>query len=334
MPETPAPSSPAPGSDPSPVDPLVAVDQADDAPTDVVVSGAVDPGAVVPGVVDPGVVDPGAAPAPRARHRRALSARGVAIRRVTRAVGPTALVAATLVACTTASGPPAPPTVRVERTSVSTAVSSSGSLTAVTEQNLGFLKGGQLKTVEVAVGQKVAEGDVLATVDDTALRRVLEQQQGQLASQQAALNRLVNATTVAGAENTTDQAGEIVDATEGQTDATVAADKAAVDRAKKQLDFDEDTRDDVEDQLDQAEDACEASGGTPSSASVDTSGLLSSVLGDSDDDPTPTRSPRRSAGSASRPRCGPRAASPARSCRRPRGARTPRAPRRPPRSRR
>ena len=284
MPETPAPSSPAPGSDPSPVDPLVAVDQADDAPTDVVVSGAVDPGAVVPGVVDPGVVDPGAAPAPRARHRRALSARGVAIRRVTRAVGPTALVAATLVACTTASGPPAPPTVRVERTSVSTAVSSSGSLTAVTEQNLGFLKGGQLKTVEVAVGQKVAEGDVLATVDDIALRRVLEQQQGQLASQQAALNRLVNATTVAGAENTTDQAGEIVDATEGQTDATVAADKAAVDRAKKQLDFDEDTRDDVEDQLDQAEDACEASGGTPSSASVDTSGLLSSVLGDSDDD--------------------------------------------------
>jgi HlyD family secretion protein len=167
---------------------------------------------------------------------------------------------------------------------VSTAVSSSGSLTAVTEQNLGFLKGGQLKTVEVAVGQKVAEGDVLATVDDTALRRVLEQQQGQLASQQAALNRLVNATTVAGAENTTDQAGEIVDATEGQTDATVAADKAAVDRAKKQLDFDEDTRDDVEDQLDQAEDACEASGGTPSSASIDTSGLLSSVLGDSDSD--------------------------------------------------
>ena len=303
----------------------MAVDQADDPPTDVV--------AVVPGA---GV--PGAAPAPRARHRRALSARGVAIRRVTRAVGPTALVAATLVACTTASGPPAPPTVRVERTSVSTAVSSSGSLTAVTEQNLGFLKGGQLKTVEVAVGQKVAEGDVLATVDDTALRRVLEQQQGQLASQQAALNRLVNATTVAGAENTTDQAGEIVDATEGQTDATVAADKAAVDRAEKQLDFDEDTRDDVEDQLDQAEDACEASGGTPSSASVDTSGLLSSVLGDTTrtttPTPTPTTSPRRSAGSASRPRCGPRAASPARSCRRPRRARTPRAPRWPPRSRR
>ena len=208
----------------------------------------------------------------------------MAIRRITRAVGPIALVAATLVACTTASGPPAPPTVRVERTSVSTAVSSSGSLTAVTEQNLGFLKGGQLKTVEVAVGQKVAEGDVLATVDDTALRRLLEQQQGQLAAQQAALNRLVNATTVAGAENTTDQAGEIVDATEGQTDATVAADKAAVDRAEKQLDFDEDTRDDVEDQLDQAEDACEASGGTPSSASVDTSGLLSSVLGDNDSD--------------------------------------------------
>ena len=284
MPETPAPSSPAPGSDPSPVDPLVAVDQADDAPTDVVSPEPSSPEPSFPELSTPELSTPEPLPHPAPGTAGALSARAVAIRRVTRAVGPTALVAATLVACTTASGPPAPPTVRVERTSVSTAVSSSGSLTAVTEQNLGFLKGGQLKTVEVAVGQKVAEGDVLATVDDIALRRVLEQQQGQLASQQAALNRLVNATTVAGAENTTDQAGEIVDATEGQTDATVAADKAAVDRAKKQLDFDEDTRDDVEDQLDQAEDACEASGGTPSSASVDTSGLLSSVLGDSDDD--------------------------------------------------
>jgi HlyD family secretion protein len=233
--------------------------QADDAPTDVI--------AVVPET------------AVRTRHRRAQSARSVAVRRVTRAVAPTALVALTLVACTTSSAPPTPPTVRVERTSVTTAVSSSGSLTAVTERNLGFLRGGQLTAVEVAVGQKVAEGDVLATVDDAALRRVLEQQEGQLAAQQAALNRLVNATAVAGAENTTNQAGEILDATQDQGSATVEADEVAVERAKKQLDFDEDTRDDLEEQADDAEDACEASGG--SVPSIDTSGLLSGVLGES-----------------------------------------------------
>ena len=187
---------------------------------------------------------------------------------------PIVLVAGTLVACTTSSGPPAPPTARVERTSVTTAVSSSGSLTAVTEQNLGFLKGGQVKTVDVKVGQKVTAGEVLATVDDAPARHVLEQQQGQLASQQGALNRLVNATTVTGAQNTTNQAGEILDATQDQASTQVDADQSAVDRAEKQLDFDKDARDDIEDQLDQAEKACAASGGTPSSASVDTSGLL------------------------------------------------------------
>jgi len=225
-----------------------------------------------------------AASASRTRHRRSLSSRDVLLRRVARTAVPIVLVAGTLVACTTSSGPPAPPTARVQRTSVTTAVSSSGSLTAVTEQNLGFLKGGQIKTVDVKVGQKVTAGAVLATVDDAPARHVLEQQQGQLASQQAALTRLVNATTVTGAQNTTDQAGEILGATQDQASAQVDADQSAVDRAEKQLDFDKDARDDIQDQLDQAEKACAASGGTPSSASVDTSGLLSGILGQTDSD--------------------------------------------------
>jgi HlyD family secretion protein len=270
VPETNAPSSAAQGIDPSlfdkpaAVDPAgpVAVDTTAESPTEVI----------------------SAVPAPRTRHRKAVTARTEMTRRILRIAVPTTLVAATLVACTTSSGPPPPPTVRVERTSVTTSVSSSGSLTAVTQQNLGFLKGGQLKTVDVKVGQKVTAGQVLATVDDTQLRHVLEQQQGQLASQQAALNRIVNATTVTGAENTTNQAGEILDATEDQASATVDADDVAVERAKTQLDFDEDASDDIDDQLDQAEKACDASGGTPSSSSIDTSGLLSGILGQSDTD--------------------------------------------------
>ncbi len=266
MPETNAPSSAAQGIDPSLFDkpPAVvpAVDTTAESPTEVI----------------------SAVPAPRTRHRKAVTARTEMTRRILRIAVPTTLVAATLVACTTSSGPPPPPTGRVERTSVTTAVSSSGSLTAVTSQNLGFLKGGQLKTVDVKVGQKVTAGQVLATVDDTQLRHVLEQQQGQLASQQAALNRIVNATTVTGAENTTNQAGEILDATQDQASATVDADDVAVERARKQLDFDEDASDDIDDQLDQAENACDASGGTPSSSSIDTSGLLSGILGQSDSD--------------------------------------------------
>jgi HlyD family secretion protein len=262
VPETNAPSSAAQGIDPSLFDKPVAVDTTAESPTEVI----------------------SAVPAPRTRHRKAVTARTEMTRRILRIAVPTTLVAATLVACTTSSGPPPPPTVRVERTSVTTSVSSSGSLTAVTQQNLGFLKGGQLKTVDVKVGQKVTAGQVLATVDDTQLRHVLEQQQGQLASQQAALNRIVNATTVTGAENTTNQAGEILDATQDQASATVDADDVAVERARKQLDFDEDASDDIDDQLDQAENACDASGGTPSSSSIDTSGLLSGILGQSDSD--------------------------------------------------
>ncbi len=243
-----------------------------------------DLGAAVPVAVDAPTEAISAEPAPRTRHRRSLSPRDVLLRRVARTAVPIVLVAGTLVACTTSSGPPSPPTARVERTSVTTAVTSSGALSAVTEQNLGFLKGGQVKTLDVRVGQKVTAGEVLATVDDAPARHVLEQQQGQLASQQAALTRLVNATTVTGAQNTTNQAGEILDATQDQASATVDADQSAVDRAKKQLDFDEDARDDIEDQLDQAESACAASGGSPSSASVDTSGLLSGILGQSDSD--------------------------------------------------
>ena len=275
MPETNAPSSAAQGIDPSLFDKPPAVVPA--------VDSAVGPVAVDTTAESPTEVI-SAVPAPRTRHRKAVTPRTELTRRILRIAVPTTLVAATLVACTTSSGPPPPPTVRVERTSVTTAVSSSGSLTAVTSQNLGFLKGGQLKTVDVKVGQKVTAGQVLATVDDTQLRHVLEQQQGQLASQQAALNRIVNATTVTGAENTTNQAGEILDATQDQASATVDADNVAVDRAKKQLDFDEDASDDIDDQLDQAEKACDSSGGTPPSSPIDTSGLLSGILGQSDSD--------------------------------------------------
>jgi HlyD family secretion protein len=176
-----------------------------------------------------------------------------------------ALLALLLVACSS-TPEPAPRTARVTRASVSTGVTASGSLTALTEQNLGFSKGGQLTTVSVKVGDRVAPGQVLATIDDFALKQTLAQQQAQLNSQQAVLNRILNGTAVPGASDSLSQAKKILDATEKQVDATKKSDRSAVDRAEKQLSFDKRALDDAED------------GGTTSSSSGGGGASVSSAL--------------------------------------------------------
>ncbi|HET9256458.1 MAG TPA: hypothetical protein VFO16_14835, partial [Pseudonocardiaceae bacterium] len=53
------------------------------------------------------------------------------------------------------SEPAPPPTGRVERGTVVTKVSSTGALSAIKEQNLGFPKGGKLTEVMAKVGDRV-----------------------------------------------------------------------------------------------------------------------------------------------------------------------------------
>jgi HlyD family secretion protein len=193
----------------------------------------------------------------------ALRTCGSGLRRFGRTPGPGLMAAAlALAACTSSSAPPQPQTVRVERTTVYTAVSSSGALSASSEQYLGFLRGGRITAVNVKVGDRVTAGQVLATLDDGPARRTLEQQQAQLDAQRAVLARLVNSTAVPGAQNSVEQAQAILDATEDQVQATLDADDSAVNRAEKQLDFDEDARDKAQDQLDADEAACGASTGS------------------------------------------------------------------------
>ena len=193
----------------------------------------------------------------------ALRTCGSGLRRFGRTPGPGLMAAAlALAACTSSSAPPQPQTARVERTTVFTAVSSSGALSASSEQNLGFLRGGRLTAVNVQVGDRVTAGQVLATLDDGPARRTLEQQQAQLDAQRAVLARLVNSTAVPGAQNSVEQAQAILDATEDQVQATGEADDSALNRAQKQLDFDEDAQDNAQEQLDADEQACGASTGT------------------------------------------------------------------------
>jgi HlyD family secretion protein len=203
------------------------------------------------------------------------------LRRFTRVSGPGLLVlTCVLAACTSTSSAPPPQTARVERTTVSSAVTSSGALAASTEQNLGFIRSGQLTTVDVKVGDRVTAGQVLATQDDTTLRRTLEQQQAQLDQQRAVLAQVVNSTQVQGTENTVEQAQAILDATEDQVQATKDADDTNVERAEKQLDFDEDARDDARRALraDQAACAAAPAGGTSTTGTFSRTALPSTGL--------------------------------------------------------
>ncbi len=179
------------------------------------------------------------------------------------------------------SEPAPPPTGRVERAPVVTKVAASGSLTAITEENLGFPKVGLLKEVMVKVGDRVSAGQVLARTDDFLLRQVLAQLQGQLNSQQAVVGRFLFATTVEGAKDSLDQALRILSATQNYVDTLLAADASAVDQAHRQLNFDTFLLNKAQEQLRADQMSCAASGGVPSTStsngSAGTGGTDSSV---------------------------------------------------------
>jgi HlyD family secretion protein len=147
-----------------------------------------------------------------------------------------ALVVTTVTAAC-GSTAPAPPTSRVERGQVSTKVSASGALAAVTSQNLGFAQAAQLVELNVKVGDTVRAGQVLAREDPFNFQQLLNQQQAQLNNQQAILDRLVHSPTVHGDRRTLDQAKKILDVTKKNSEAIHQRDENAVDRARVALNF-------------------------------------------------------------------------------------------------
>lgn len=129
----------------------------------------------------------------------------------------------------------APSISTVERASFTTGIASTGSVTALNEQNLGFAKGGQLTSVHVKVGDHVKAGDLLATVDDISARQSLASQKAQLKSQEAALDKLKDSPNVDGAKDSLDQAKDVRDSVQNQVAVQAAADDAAVRNAQQQL---------------------------------------------------------------------------------------------------
>jgi HlyD family secretion protein len=146
-----------------------------------------------------------------------------------------------------ASDEPEPMTVRVARASVSSSVTATGALQVIKEQRLGFPSGGRLVEVNVAVGQPVEQGQILARVDDFAARKELEAAQAQLAKQQAVLARVRDGNQVSAADDDAKRAKEILDATEEQADAVDRANAEAVERAEHRLAEDEEILEDAED---------------------------------------------------------------------------------------
>jgi HlyD family secretion protein len=156
-----------------------------------------------------------------------------------------------------------PPTVRVDRGPVITAISASGSIVAVNEQKLGFADGGKVTELLVRVGDRVDPGKVLARLDDRALRDTLAQRQATLNERRAVLGRVRSDRTEAGAAASLAQAREIEDATEDQVEATNDANSAATEGARDQLRVEQSARELAESQLRTARAACPAGSATP-----------------------------------------------------------------------
>jgi HlyD family secretion protein len=167
------------------------------------------------------------------------------------------VLAVLLVASCTSEEASRPTTATVQRASVTSGVSATGSMSAASQQNMGFPDGGQLTNVFVKVGDRVEPGQVIATVDDFSLRQTLEQQQGQLRSQQAALDRLINSPVADGAGDSLSQAQEILDKTRKQAAEALDAAEQEIDNAERKLEVDKKVLDRAEDQLEADERACD-----------------------------------------------------------------------------
>jgi HlyD family secretion protein len=143
--------------------------------------------------------------------------------------------ALTLFAACSSPEPAATKTAAVERVAMAPGISSTGSLSAATEQNLGFAKGGQLTTVTVKVGDKVEAGQVLATIDPVPARQALAAQKAQLRATEAQLDKLDDSPAVDDAEDTLSQAKDVLEAVREQVSAQDEADRVAVYNAQQQL---------------------------------------------------------------------------------------------------
>jgi len=88
-------------------------------------------------------------------------------------------------------------TATVQRGSIMKTISTSATAASQSTANLSFSTSGKVTAVNVAVGQEVKQGDVLAEVDATALQNAVTRAQVNLSSAQTKLNQLLEGSTTA-----------------------------------------------------------------------------------------------------------------------------------------
>ncbi|MFL6089666.1 MAG: efflux RND transporter periplasmic adaptor subunit [Aeromicrobium sp.] len=128
-----------------------------------------------------------------------------------------------------------PTTAAVQMTAFSPGIASTGSLSAHSEQNLGFAKGGQLTSVLVKVGDHVEAGQELASIDPLPAKQALAAQRAQLQAAVAQLDKAKDSPAVDDAEDSLDQAKDVLDAVRNQVAQQEQADQVAVDNAQQQF---------------------------------------------------------------------------------------------------
>jgi multidrug efflux pump subunit AcrA (membrane-fusion protein) len=108
-------------------------------------------------------------------------------------------------------------TATVAMGTVTNSVTATGTLVPAQQMNLGFKTAGTLSAVDVHVGDHVKSGQLLATIDPSALEIALQQAQATLSSDQATLSNTLSGTSLTQAQHALDQANQ------GYTDAVNAA---------------------------------------------------------------------------------------------------------------
>ncbi|HEY4866024.1 MAG TPA: biotin/lipoyl-binding protein [Candidatus Dormibacteraeota bacterium] len=130
-------------------------------------------------------------------------------------------------------------TFAVQRGSVQSAVTGTGTVVPASQQNLSFRVSGQLTEVDVKAGDHVSVGQVLGKVDSTTYQAALAQANSTLVQAQATLNNTLNGNAVQTAADSLAAAQQSYADTVNSVNLSNQQDSAAVAAAQQQLNSDQ-----------------------------------------------------------------------------------------------
>jgi HlyD family secretion protein len=130
-------------------------------------------------------------------------------------------------------------TFAVQRGSVQSAVTGTGTVVPASQQNLSFRVSGQLTEVDVKVGDHVSAGQVLGKVDPTTYQAALAQANATLVQAQATLNNTLNGNAVQTASDSLAAAQQSYADTVNSVNLSNQQDSTTVAAAQQQLNADQ-----------------------------------------------------------------------------------------------